>query len=56
MMKELIDAFRAAGGEQCARVVILAGNGPAFSAGHDLREMTGRSVEEYRTIFDVAAN
>ena len=35
------------------RVVVLAGNGPAFSAGHDLREMTGRDISTYRRIFDV---
>ena len=35
------------------RAVILAAEGKAFCAGHDLGEMTGRSVAEYREIFDV---
>ena len=52
LMGELIATFRAIGARRDVAVVILAGNGPAFSAGHDLAEMTGRSVEEYRTIFD----
>jgi enoyl-CoA hydratase/carnithine racemase len=34
-------------------VVILAGSGKVFSSGHDLSEMTGRTVAEYREIFDV---
>lgn len=52
LMGELIDAFKAIGARRDVAVVILTGNGPAFSAGHDLAEMTNRSVEEYRQIFD----
>ncbi|HEX3551210.1 MAG TPA: enoyl-CoA hydratase [Candidatus Elarobacter sp.] len=52
VMGELIAAFEAIGAGRDAKVVILRGLGPAFSAGHDLREMLERSVEEYRTIFD----
>ena len=52
LMEELIATFRAIGARRDVAVVILTANGPAFSAGHDLAEMTGRSVEEYRTIFD----
>jgi enoyl-CoA hydratase/carnithine racemase len=33
------------------RVVVLAGNGPAFCAGHDLGEMVGCSEEAYRDLF-----
>ena len=51
-MGELIDAFRAAGARRETRAVILSGNGPAFSAGHDLGEMLDRDVETYRRIFD----
>jgi enoyl-CoA hydratase/carnithine racemase len=54
-MEELIAAFRALGRETEVRAVILAGNGPAFSAGHDLREMLGRDVNAYRHLFDVCA-
>jgi len=51
-MQELIEAFRAAGQRSATRVVILAGNGPAFSAGHDLREMLDRDIATYRRVFD----
>ena len=52
MMLELDSALEAAGRETEARAVVLCGNGPAFSAGHDLRELIDRDVEAYRTIFD----
>ena len=35
------------------RVIVLRGAGPAFSAGHDLKELTGRTLEEERRIFDI---
>lgn len=53
MMHELISAVRSVASQPETRVLILAGNGPAFSAGHDLREMTGRDITTYRRIFDV---
>ncbi|HEV2741022.1 MAG TPA: enoyl-CoA hydratase [Candidatus Elarobacter sp.] len=53
VMRELIAAFEAIGADRSVKVVILRGLGPAFSAGHDLREMLRRSVEEYRLTFDV---
>ena len=49
LMTELIDALRRARG----RVVVIAGAGICFSAGHDLSEMVGRNVAEYRRLFDV---
>lgn len=39
MISELHAALRAAGGNGAIRVVILAGDGPAFCAGHDLKEI-----------------
>ena len=53
MMTELIAGFRAVAAQPETRAIILAGNGPAFSAGHDLREMTGRDINAYRETFDV---
>ncbi len=53
VMLELIEAFNEIERDRAQRVVILSGLGPAFSAGHDLREMLARSVEEYRETFDV---
>jgi enoyl-CoA hydratase/carnithine racemase len=51
-MEELIDAFRSIGRRGDVGVVVLRGAGPAFCAGHDLSEMTGRSPEFYRHLFD----
>jgi enoyl-CoA hydratase/carnithine racemase len=52
VMRELIAAFDAIGADRTIKVVILRGIGPAFSAGHDLREMLERSIAEYRVVFD----
>jgi enoyl-CoA hydratase/carnithine racemase len=35
------------------RAIILRANGPAFSAGHDLKELLDRSVAEEQAVFDV---
>jgi enoyl-CoA hydratase/carnithine racemase len=53
MMNELIAAFTAAGQDKDTRVVILAANGPAFSAGHDLRDLVDGDITIYRHVFDV---
>jgi enoyl-CoA hydratase/carnithine racemase len=51
-MHELTAAFEAIGADRTVKAVILRGIGPAFSAGHDLREMLERTVEDYRRTFD----
>lgn len=53
MMLELIDCLDGIARDAFLRAVILNANGPAFSAGHDLREMTNGSVNEYRRVFEV---
>lgn len=53
LMRELTQALRELGAAAEVRAVILGANGPAFSAGHDLSEMRGRTVGEYRELFDV---
>ena len=53
LMEELIDCFRALSQSQEIRVIILAANGTAFSAGHDLSELIDRQVGDYRRVFDV---
>jgi enoyl-CoA hydratase/carnithine racemase len=56
VMRELVRAFTAIGEDPEVRVVILCGDGPAFSAGHDLRELRERDVAAYREIFDVCVD
>ena len=52
MMRELIRAFTAAASHSATRAIVLRGEGPAFSAGHDLSELIARDLEAYREIFD----
>jgi len=52
LMRELTGTLRDIGTRRDVAVVILTGNGPAFSAGHDIAEMTGREIDDYREIFD----
>lgn len=52
-MNELIECFNAIGQNREIAVVILRGNGPAFCSGHDLNEMIGRTLDDYRHEFDV---
>jgi enoyl-CoA hydratase/carnithine racemase len=51
-MGELIAALRTLGGDATVRAVILAAAGPAFCAGHDLRELLGRALPDYRRVFE----
>src|SRR5579863_3173436 len=53
LMQELIDCLSEIGSRRDLRAVILAANGSVFSAGHDLSEMVGRDIGEYRRLFDV---
>ena len=48
MLEALGDALRAIAKERSVRVVILAANGPAFCAGHDLKEITLRRADADR--------
>jgi enoyl-CoA hydratase/carnithine racemase len=52
-MQELTACFKAIGADRAIAVVILRGNGPVFSAGHDLSEMIGKSPEFYQHEFAV---
>lgn len=51
-MRELTHAFRAAG-ESDARGIVLAANGPVFSAGHDFGEMLGGDLVTMREVLGV---
>ena len=52
-MLELTDALRSVSRERETRAVILAARGPAFSAGHDLRELVDGDITAYRQVFEV---
>ena len=55
-IRELIVAFDAIDTTP-ARVVVLAGNGPAFSAGHDLGEIAGIECDDdYTELFDTCVD
>jgi enoyl-CoA hydratase/carnithine racemase len=52
LMRELTEVLEEVGNDAGIHAVILAGEGPAFSAGHDLRELRGGDENAYRQIFD----
>jgi len=53
LMQEAIAALRELSADPACRVIVIAGNGPAFSAGHDLSEMRGREPAFYDELFTV---
>jgi enoyl-CoA hydratase/carnithine racemase len=53
LMMELIGCLDGIAARSEVRVAILQAAGKVFSSGHDLSEMTGRGLEDYRRIFDV---
>jgi enoyl-CoA hydratase/carnithine racemase len=52
VMRELDDALAAAAGDQSVRAVVLRAEGPAFSSGHDLRELRQGDEVIHRDVFD----
>lgn len=52
VMAELTDAFRCVG-ESEALGVVLAANGPVFSAGHNFGDMAGANLAQARRLFEV---
>jgi enoyl-CoA hydratase/carnithine racemase len=52
-MRELTAALQAVGEDRSLGVVVLAGAGPAFCAGHDLGEIAGADEDGLREVFDV---
>jgi enoyl-CoA hydratase/carnithine racemase len=55
LMRELLDCLGRIGQERKLRAVILAAAGKVYSSGHDLSELVGRDINDYRQIFDVCA-
>jgi enoyl-CoA hydratase/carnithine racemase len=55
LLTRLEQAIGSIASDRSARVVVIAATGPAFSSGHDLAEMTGRSEAEYRCLFELCS-
>lgn len=53
MMRSITAALRGIGSNPAIRAVIVRAEGPVFSSGHDLREMTGKNLEHYREVFEI---
>jgi enoyl-CoA hydratase/carnithine racemase len=53
LMQELISCLKQVGLQSELRAVILRAAGKVYCSGHDLSEMTGRDLNEYRHTFDV---
>jgi enoyl-CoA hydratase/carnithine racemase len=52
VMRELESVLRELAQDARVRAIVIAGEGAAFSAGHDLSELCGRDEAAYREIFD----
>ncbi len=52
LMRELTRTLEQLGGDPGVRAVIIRANGPVFSAGHDLSELSGGNETAYQTVFD----
>jgi enoyl-CoA hydratase/carnithine racemase len=48
LMRVLLDALEHAATDPSVKVIVIAANGPVFSAGHDLREMTEARADRDR--------
>jgi enoyl-CoA hydratase/carnithine racemase len=55
LMLELISCLSDIGERRDVRALILAAAGKVFCSGHDLSEMVGRDINEYRRLFDVCS-
>ena len=56
LMHELIDCFSEVEQKRSVHAVILAAEGGVFCSGHDLSEMVGRDVADYRRTFEVCCD
>ena len=55
-MRALQRALNELSANASVRVIVIRADGPAFSAGHDLTEVVGRSLDEEREIFAVCTD
>ena len=51
LMRELTAALEEIAADPEVRAVVLGAEGPAFCAGHDLRELVGREESDYAEVF-----
>ncbi len=56
LLRDLGKSLRDVGVNKEIAVVVLAGEGSAFCAGHDLTEMLGCDTDSYRQVFDVCTD
>lgn len=53
LMQELLEALESVGSDPAIRAVVIQGAGPAFCAGHDLKELRGTPTRSfYETVFE----
>jgi enoyl-CoA hydratase/carnithine racemase len=56
-MREMLAALEQIAADPAARVVVIEGRGPAFSAGHDLAEIVAtRDADAYEALFGTCAD
>jgi enoyl-CoA hydratase/carnithine racemase len=53
LMRELTGELERQSARPDVRAIVLRAAGPAFSAGHDLKELVGRTLEDEQAVFDV---
>ncbi|EME15331.1 enoyl-CoA hydratase [Rhodococcus triatomae] len=53
VMRQVTGALRSLSTHPAVRAVVITAEGPVFSAGHDLSEMIGRTLDEEQAVFDV---
>ena len=53
LMLELTEELERQSGRPEVRVIVLRATGPAFSAGHDLKELVDRTPEQEQQVFDI---
>jgi enoyl-CoA hydratase/carnithine racemase len=56
MLRSLKEHLDQIAGNRDVRVVILRGEGPVFSAGHDLREMVDGNEQQYASLFSLCTD
>ena len=53
LMAELTEQLERQSARPEVRAIVVRATGPAFSAGHDLKELIDRSLQEERAVFDI---